>query len=107
MNKAGIEEDGFGTADLLLSEPAERLLALQLLRYGEVVGSASTNLEPHRICTFLYELSELFNGFYQQCPVRKAESKALLLSRLRLCDLTRRVLSDGLSLLGIDSPVTM
>lgn len=107
MNKAGIEEDRFGTSDLLLSEPAERLLALQLLRYGDVVASASTNLEPHRICTFLYELSELFNGFYQQCPVRKADSEALLVSRLRLCDLTRRVLSDGLGLLGIAAPSTM
>ncbi|MEE3002114.1 MAG: arginine--tRNA ligase [Planctomycetota bacterium] len=107
MDKAGIEEGGFGSAELLLSEPAERLLALQLLRYGDVVASASTNLEPHRICTFLYELSEIFNGFYQQCPVRKADSEALLVSRLRLCDLARRVLSDGLGLLGIDSPATM
>ena len=107
LNKAGVEEEGFASKDLLLREPAERLLALQLLRYGEVVTSASSNLEPHRICTYLYELSELFNGFYQQCPVRKAESEDLLLSRLRLCDLTRRILSDGLDLLGIAAPSTM
>lgn len=94
-------------AELVLDEPAERALALQLLRYGPTVGGAAKHLEPHRICTELHALAETFNGFYQQCPVRKAASDTLRRSRLRLCDLSRRVLADGLGLLGIEAIQTM
>ena len=105
--KAGEDSEAVAAADLLLHEPTERALALQLLRYGPVVGEAALHLEPHRICTELHALAEAFNGFYQQCPVRKAESDELRRSRLRLCDLSRRVLADGLDLLGIDAIQTM
>ena len=45
--------------------------------------------------------------FYQQCPVLKAPDQATRDSRLRLCDLVRRVIADGLDLLGIESPRRM
>jgi len=107
IGKAGEDPDAVANAELLLHEPAERALALQLLRYGPVVGEAAVHLEPHRICSELHALAEAFNGFYQQCPVRKAESDELRRSRLRLCDLSRRVLADGLDLLGIEAIQTM
>jgi arginyl-tRNA synthetase len=51
-------------------------------------------------------LANAFNGFYHDCPVIRAE-EPVRSSRLRLCDLTRRVLHDGLGLLGIESPERM
>ncbi|HCO21947.1 MAG TPA: arginine--tRNA ligase, partial [Gimesia maris] len=53
------------------------------------------------LTNYLFELSNLFSTFYNQCPVLKAEEEQVKSSRLLLCDLTARVIDNGLSLLGI------
>jgi arginyl-tRNA synthetase len=55
---------------------------------------------PHVLCGYLYDLAGAFMGFYESCPVLKAEP-ATRASRLSLCDLTARVIHTGLGLLGI------
>ena len=100
--KAEDADETIGSAELRLDEPAERALALHA-PVRTVIAEAGLHLEPHRICTELHALAEAFNGFYQQCPVRKAASDELRRSRLRLYDLSRRVLADGLDLLGIEA----
>ncbi|MCH2148806.1 MAG: arginine--tRNA ligase, partial [Phycisphaerales bacterium] len=107
LRKVELNQEEWIEAPFLLNEPTERALALRLMQWGDAVEGASIHLEPHRICAFLHELSEDFNGFYQQCPVRQAPEKSIQKARVRLCDLTRRVLADGLDLLGIDAPDTM
>jgi arginyl-tRNA synthetase len=67
---------------------------------------------PHRLCTYLFELAQTFTAFYEACPVLKAPidqdgHEATRDSRLALCDLTARVLQQGLELLGIDAPERM
>ncbi|MHC5022770.1 MAG: arginine--tRNA ligase [Planctomycetota bacterium] len=105
--KAGIDAADVAAAPLAIHEPAEKQLALALLRYGPTVWEVARSLEPHRLCNYLYELAGAYSSFYQQCPVLKAGDEALMRSRLRLCDLVRRVLADGLDLLGIDAPRRM
>lgn len=105
--KAGIEIGQVTQTPFVLQETAERSLALVLLRYGHVVADVGNSLEPHRLCSYLYELAEAYSTFYQQCPVLKADEEAIRNSRLRLCDLVRRVLLDGLDLLGIEAPQRM
>lgn len=83
-----------------LVEPQEKQLALALLRYPQTLRAVGDSLEPHRLCTYLYELATAFSGFYTVCPVLKAEGPVLG-ARLRLCALTRRVLADGLGVLGL------
>jgi len=95
----GIEPDP--GAALVIAEPAERALALTLLRYPATVRAVASALEPHRLCAYLYDLAEAFSQFFQHCPVLAAEGEHVRASRLRLCDLTRRVLEDGLATLGI------
>jgi len=68
-----------------------------------VVQVAET-LQPHRLCTYLYELASALSVFYEQCPVLKGENRS---SRLALCAATRQVLQDGLGLLGIAAPDAM
>lgn len=110
LEKAGIavpfEGPALPTAALSLSQPSERELALTLLAYGGVVADVARTLEPSRLCAYLQRLANAFNGFYHDCPVLRAE-EPVRGSRLRLCDLTRRVLHDGLGLLGIESPERM
>jgi arginyl-tRNA synthetase len=56
---------------------------------------------PNFLCNYLYDLAGHFARFYEACPVLKAEG-ADRISRLALCDVTARVLRQGLELLGIE-----
>jgi len=99
------EAEGVGSgwegAALLVEAPEEKGLALALLRYPATMLSVAESLEPHRLCMFLYDLATTFSGFFDRCPVLKAESDERRASRLRLCAMTARVLEDGLHALGI------
>jgi len=97
----------FASAQLHLSAPEERALALTLLRYASAVQDAAEQCAPNRLAAFIFELANVFNAFYQSCPVIKETDTSLRASRLRLCDLTRRVIADALSLLGIAAPARM
>ncbi|KNX39048.1 arginine--tRNA ligase [Luteipulveratus halotolerans] len=92
---------------IVVTEPAERALALKLLDYGSVVAAVGETLEPHRLAAYLFEVASTFTTFYEHCPVLKAEDNAVKDSRLALCALTLRVLVEGLDLLGIESPDQM
>jgi len=87
-------------AKVILQSDAELVLAKHLLQLNEVVNAVGADLLPNRICQYLFELSQKFNQFFEQCPVLKAE-EPLRTSRLVLCDLTARTLKLGLELLGI------
>ena len=95
-----------GDAHFALAAPAERSLALGLLALPEAFTSALASLQPHRLCTYLFDLAQRFTSFYDTCPVLAAEG-ALRAERLALCDLTARALELGLSVLGIDAPAQM
>jgi arginyl-tRNA synthetase len=90
----------------VLTEPAERALGLALLQFDGAVQSALEGYQPHKLCTYLFDLAQTFTAFYEACPVVKAE-RDVRASRLALCDLTARVLAQGLDLLGIDAPERM
>ncbi len=107
FTKAGIEPDSVNEAAFIIGEQAEKDLSLALLRYGAVVADVAETLEPHRMCSYLYDLAGAYSSFYQLCPVLKAPEEKTRASRLRLCDLVRRVIADGLELLGIEAPRRM
>lgn len=98
---AGLGADEFAQAPLLLDEPAERALALTLLRYPGAVRASGEHHEPNRLCAYAFALAGAFSSFFDQCPVLKAESGAKKRSRLRLCAITARVLEDALQTVGI------
>jgi arginyl-tRNA synthetase len=89
-----------------LAEPAERDLALGLLAFPEAFVSSLAALQPHRLCTYLFDLAQRFTAFYDRCPVL-ASKGAIREERLALCDLTARTLKLGLGVLGIDAPEQM
>lgn len=93
--------EGFdASAPIILNDEAERQLALALARFAEALQSVARETMPHFLCAYLYELAGQFMRFYEACPVLKSEG-AVRDSRLRLCELTARVLKTGLGLLGI------
>jgi arginyl-tRNA synthetase len=97
----GLDTDAASTAPLRIEADEEKTLALLLLRTPQVVRGVAESLEPHRLCAHLYDLAVAFSKFYDRCPVLGAEDEATRRSRLRLCGLTRRVLTDGLETLGL------
>ena len=86
----------------VLTEPQEQALALALSGYGEVVAEVAATLQPHRLCTYLYDLAGTLSVFYERCPVLRSEGEVRS-SRLALCAATKRVLAAGLDLLGIEA----
>ncbi|MBI4578386.1 MAG: arginine--tRNA ligase [Planctomycetes bacterium] len=86
---------------ITLTEPAERMLGRQILRFAETIESVAAGLRINLLTDYLYELAGLFMKFYEQCPVLRAGTDEVRASRLRLCDLTARTMRSGLDLLGI------
>jgi arginyl-tRNA synthetase len=89
-------------ATLKLDAPEEIALAKQLLNFGLTLEAVAEEYRPNFLCNYLFELAGKFTGFYENCPVLKAEG-AVRESRLALCDLTARVLKQGLDVLGIET----
>lgn len=85
-----------------LARPEERALALQLLRFQEVLEAAVAEYKPNVLTNYLWDLSKAYSSFYQNCKVLEPdEGPSLRPGRLLLCDLTARVIQKGLDLLGI------
>jgi arginyl-tRNA synthetase len=97
--KGGDLEAG-SNAPLQFSEPQEWALVRELLKFDAVIAEVEEELLPNRLCTYLFELSQVFNRFYDQVPVLKSDGAARQ-SRLALCRLTADTLKLGLGLLGI------
>jgi arginyl-tRNA synthetase len=102
FTKGGIDRGQLRRAchGVLLSDPKERALALELLRFGEVLEDVEADSRPNVLTAWLYDLAGCYSTFYDSLSVLKAEG-AERDSRLALCDLTGRVLRRGLDLLGI------
>ncbi|MEU9511733.1 arginine--tRNA ligase [Micromonospora sp. NPDC048169] len=90
-------------ADVSLAEPAERALATELVGFAAVVEEVAGTMEFHRLTAYLHRLAVAFSAFYERCPVLRADAPTRE-SRLVLCELTARVLRQGLDLLGIRTP---
>ena len=104
---AGVERASVRAVTPTLGEPQEKALALQLLQFDSAVHDTIDKFSPHRLCTYLFDLAQTFTAFYEACPVLKEGYEATRDSRLALCDLTARVMAQGLALLGIDAPERM
>jgi len=88
--------------ELKLVAPEEIVLAKLLLNFGLTLEAVAEEYRPNFLCNYLYELAGKFTAFYENCPVLKADA-ATRVSRLALCDLTARVLKQGLDVLGIET----
>ena len=107
LSKAEGEDIKWQNAGIQLDTAEEKPLGLAIMRYPQVILETAEQLEPHRLCTYLYDLANTYSSFYQCCPVLRNDDEDVRASRLRLCSMTRRILADGLALLGIESPSRM
>ena len=88
---------------ILLGEPIERVLAVMILRFPEIVVRAAESYKPSILADYLYELASAYSTFYQNVPFLKAP-EGVRESRVRLCVVVAKLLRQGLKLLGIETP---
>jgi arginyl-tRNA synthetase len=95
------KSDGQTAGEIADLDQPERILARKIGEYPEVFEKSVHELLPHHIATYLYELAQEFNRFYEQAKVVGDPREA---TRLKLVELYADVLKDGLTLLGINAP---
>ena len=86
--------------NIQFNEPQEWALIRKLLELDCTIAEVEKELLPNRLCGYLFELSQIFNRFYDQVPNLKA-SEPSRTSRLALCSITANTLKLGMTLLGI------
>lgn len=109
FRKCGVEpEELRPNPELLrLEHEAERGLFVQVLAFADALAVVEREMRPNMLTQFLFDTANKLSTFYQVCPVWKEEDDSVRTSRLLLCDLTARTLTQGLALLGIDAPKQM
>jgi arginyl-tRNA synthetase len=111
FGKAGVSESAIreelsrrgGKSAIVLSTPQERALAVALLQFAEALDRVVFDYRPNHLTAYLFELATRYSDFFEHCPVLRAESDEVRISRLLLCDQTARTLKQGLNLLGIET----
>ena len=89
------------------SNGSEKNLMLQLSGFGSMIESAFEEKAPHKICAYIYEVSNAFNSFYHETKILSEENQAQKESYIRLLQLTRKVLETSIDLLGFEAPDKM
>ena len=98
---------GASAGEIIVSEAAERDLALVLDAFEQAVGEAYDRAAPHFIAEHAYKLAQAYSKFYAACPVLAAPNEEAKASRLALSTTALRQLEVALDLLGIETPERM
>ena len=100
------EDHRHDAAPIPVEAPAELALAKMILRFPEAIDRTLEDCRPNVLAAYLYDLAQAFTAFYDSCPVIQSEEPTRA-NRLKLCDLTARVIARGLGLLGIETAERM
>ena len=107
LTKVKTEDKGGVLLDSYDAGAAEANLRLKLLGFNDMVDHAAEELAPNRICLFLFELANAFNGFYHECHILAEENDEIRKSWVALLELTKKVLESGIDMLGFEAPERM
>ncbi len=101
-------EDGakYGGEAVTYSEEPELTLIRKIAELPELINEAATDYSPFKLTKYVYELAQAFHKFYDSCPIKDAE-RDVKLSRLALCEASKTVIKNVLTLLKIDAPEKM
>lgn len=110
LARAGVMDLDAGTGEEVVSLgilPSEKEIIKHLSLFPAAVQQSANEFNPSLIANYVFELSKLFNQFYQEVPVLKEENESHRRLRLMICSFTAKVIRTSLDLLGIDSPPKM
>ena len=86
---------------------SQKNLMLELTKFGATVENAFEEKAPHKICAYIYEVSNAFNSFYHETKILSEEDQAQKESFLKLLDVTKGILETSIDLLGFSAPDRM
>ena len=92
--------------DITLHDKEKELIKLQY-DFPTILADASNTYNPAVVANYIYELTKLFNQFYNECPVLKEENNTIKEFRILLIDKTSEIIKNGMLCLGIDVPERM
>merc|ERR1711862_561400 len=87
---------------VIISHDTELSLIRNILMLPNILLDVEKDLYPNKICNYLFETSQKFNQFYENCAVNKAETKELKNSRLATCTVTAATIRLLLNILRVD-----
>lgn len=90
-----------------LEKEQELKLIFHLLKFNSIVEASATLYKTSILTAYLFDLGKLYNSFYAECPILRAETDQLKTQRRALSLATGKVMAKGLELLGIDAPRKM
>lgn len=109
MNKVkaqGIEVKG-EEAILPSQSKSQTDVMLAVSKWAETIEAAFNEQAPHKICQFIYELSDAFNKFYHENKIVTNEDEKVRASYIALSRFVGNVLEQGINLLGLEAPDKM
>lgn len=106
FRKAGLKPGASEEEATTFETETELTLARKIIEFPLILDKTITDLRPHTLCTYLYELAGLFSSFYNADKVL-GDNKAIQARRLLLCNRTLKTLETGLHLLGLETLESM
>ena len=104
----GLEDKFAGDPAILPAvSDAEKALMLELSKYNDVMESSFAETAPHKICQYIYDLSNAFNSFYHDTRIIAEEDKAQQAGWIQLITLVKDVLAACIQVLGFEAPERM
>ena len=107
LNKSDLD-DFFADKKLVKAATAsERELELVIAKFSDMIDLAATEFAPHKVCAYIYEVSNCFSAFYHENHILNEQDEARKNSLLKLSYITEKIIVKCLDLLGIDAPERM
>lgn len=106
-DRKGIEDDLRTVKFTAPAHENEKKLILTIDRFADTLTNVASDLAPHKLCAYIYELANDFSAFYHECPILTESDEARKMSLLKVSALTGKILVTCLDLLGIEAPERM
>lgn len=103
-------ESGKDAAKCKMKKPqtqSEKALMLEVAKFNNVIETAFEELAPHKICAYIYDLSNAFNRFYHETKILSEENEDRKAGFIALLLITKRALEACIDMLGFDAPERM
>ena len=94
-------------SDSIILQPKEKELVKGLYDFSIALEESATLFNPAIVANYIYELTKLFNQFYNECPVLKEENETIKEFRIKLIETTASIMKNGMKCLGIEVPERM
>ena len=86
---------------------SEKKLYLELSKFNAAMKVAYEESAPHKLCAYIYDLSNALNHFYHETKILAQEDEKVTAGYIRLLELTKKVLEQSIDLLGFSAPEKM